>query len=186
MLKRDLRLSHFEYRAALSPKQQQAKSLRIAERCLQMPIWDHSIYHLFLSIPGKGEVDTSFLKQIIWDKGGMVAVPKMEPGRQLSHYYLKPDTALASNTWGVPEPLAGKMLDARELDVVFLPLLAFDKKGYRVGYGGGYYDRFLDACRQNVLKIGISYFPPVEQIDDLHPGDIPMDYCVTPEAVFSF
>ena len=154
--------------------------------CLELPIWDKAIYHLFLSIPHKGEVDTSFLRAVVLEKGGRIAVPKVEPERRLSHYFLEQDSMLKSNTWGVPEPVEGETLEATEVDVVFLPLLAFDRKGYRVGYGGGYYDRFLSGCRSGIPKIGLSFFAPADRIDDLHANDIRMDYCVTPESVFSF
>ena len=186
MLKRDLRLSHYELRATLSPEEIRRKSLAIAEQCRELPIWGKTIYHMFLSIPHKGEVDTSFLRAVVLEEGGRIAVPKVEPGRQLSHYILEEDPILKSNTWGVPEPVSGETLKDSEVDAVFLPLLAYDIQGYRVGYGGGYYDRFLSGCRAGIPKIGLSFFDPVERIDDLHADDIRMDYCVTPDSVFSF
>jgi 5-formyltetrahydrofolate cyclo-ligase len=67
-----------------------------------------------------------------------------------------------------------------------MPLLAFDSKGDRVGYGKGYYDRFLAACRKDVLKIGLSYFPPVSSIDDIEIFDKKLDFCITPERVYAF
>lgn len=186
MLKRDLRLSYLAHRAALSDENIRLQSEAITALCLTLPIWAYATYHIFLSIPSKGEVDTRFMMAAIREKGGKIAVPKIAPGRQLSHHHLEENTILRENAWGIPEPEGSATVRATDIDVVFLPLLAFDRKGYRVGYGGGYYDRFLAACRPDVIKVGLSFFAPVDAIEDLHPEDIAMDYCVTPEKIFSF
>ncbi|MDH3493028.1 MAG: 5-formyltetrahydrofolate cyclo-ligase, partial [Acidobacteriota bacterium] len=72
------------------------------------------------------------------------------------------------------------------LDFVLVPLLCFDRRGHRVGYGGGYYDRFLAKVRPDCLKIGLSFFGPVDEIEDVHEGDIRLDYCVMPERIYDF
>ena len=186
MLKRDLRLSHQSLRAALSKKEAGQRSQDIANRCLGLPIWSASLYHIFLSIPHKREVDTSFLQAGIRQRGGAIAVPRVEAKGSLSHILLREDTPLRPNALGIPEPVGGLEVKEKQIDVVFLPLLAFDKNGFRVGYGGGFYDRFLSLCRPEVVKIGLSFFPAVPAIADLHAGDIPMDYCVTPDIVYAF
>jgi 5-formyltetrahydrofolate cyclo-ligase len=73
-----------------------------------------------------------------------------------------------------------------EIDLVFVPLLCVDKKGNRVGYGKGYYDKFLKECRRDIIKIGFSYFEPVEKIDDVNRYDVKLNYCITPESFYSF
>ncbi len=73
-----------------------------------------------------------------------------------------------------------------EIDLVLVPLLAFDKNGSRVGYGKGHYDKFLSQCRDDVIKIGLSFFDPADQIDDINQFDISLNYCVTPHQVFEF
>nr|MCU0396414.1 5-formyltetrahydrofolate cyclo-ligase [Chitinophagaceae bacterium] len=90
------------------------------------------------------------------------------------------------SSFGVEEPLTGKPVDPGMIDLVFVPLLAFDKKGYRVGYGKGYYDRFLKRCRPDVMTLGLSLFPPVEAIGDLHTNDVPLKYCITPHKIYAF
>lgn len=103
----------------------------------------------------------------------------------MEHFELKRDTQLIENTWGIPEPLdANHCTDTP--DVVFIPLLAFDFEGNRVGYGKGYYDRYLYTLPSNVLKIGISLFAPVEYIDDSDEFDIQLDYCITTKLVYDF
>ena len=186
MLKDTLRLHFAEQRNSLPPETREQKSLAIANRCLQLPIWKHQYYHLFLSIPDKNEVDTSFLLTILQGKDKDIVVPKVGRGGKLHHFLLTDATVFKTSNWGIPEPVSGVQIAPDQLDVVFLPLLAFDLGGYRVGYGGGFYDRFLAQCREEVLKVGLSYFDPVEKISDLHSGDMRMDYCVTPKRIYSF
>lgn len=90
------------------------------------------------------------------------------------------------NRFGILEPSGNTILNAADIDLVLVPLLCFDKQGYRVGYGKGFYDKFLAGCRPDALKIGLSYFEPIDKIADRNDFDIPLDYCVTPETVYGF
>ncbi|MEO6916760.1 MAG: 5-formyltetrahydrofolate cyclo-ligase [Chitinophagaceae bacterium] len=96
------------------------------------------------------------------------------------------ETEYQLNHYGISEPLHGQVIDAYEIDAVFIPLLAFDNSGYRVGYGKGYYDRYLENCRPDVLKIGFSYFEPVSAIDDINEYDVPLNVCITPNRLYEF
>ncbi len=144
------------------------------------------MFHIFMSVVEKREVDTSFLIGLLRENGKQIAVPKMGPNGSLAHLLLTEDTPLIPNHWGIPEPAKGSPVAAETIDVVFVPLLAFDEKGNRVGYGGGYYDRFLNFCREDVVSVGLSLFGPVPEISDLHPGDVPLSYVVCPERVYAF
>jgi 5-formyltetrahydrofolate cyclo-ligase len=93
---------------------------------------------------------------------------------------------LGRNKYDIPEPIHGKIVPALEIDAVFIPLLGFDVNGNRVGYGKGFYDRFLSECRPDVVKIGLSFFDPVEKINDLNKYDIPLDLCITPGKIWDF
>jgi 5-formyltetrahydrofolate cyclo-ligase len=70
--------------------------------------------------------------------------------------------------------------------MIIIPLLAFDEKGYRVGYGKGFYDRYLKECREDCLKIGLSYFEAVPSVDDAAEFDVPLDFCITPQRTYVF
>ena len=70
--------------------------------------------------------------------------------------------------------------------MVFVPLLVFDQQGHRVGYGMGYYDRFLVQCSETTLKVGLSFFDPVSKIEDIKTHDIALDFALTPEGIFTF
>lgn len=96
------------------------------------------------------------------------------------------ETDFIDNTYGIPEPVNGEALHPSAIDMVFVPLLAFDKSGYRVGYGKGYYDRFLKHCRPDVLAVGFSYFDAIDKIEDTDQFDVPLSHCITPHKVYEF
>lgn len=186
MLKRDLRLSHLQLRDQLSKSEVLLKSKDILRQSRYLPIWDCETFHIYLSIPEKREVDTAPLISQLKQEGKRLAIPKIIGNGLLEHYLLEQNTELEKNSWGIPEPVAGQVVSPEEIDVVFVPLLACDNRGNRVGYGGGFYDRFLARCRPETLFVGLSFFAPVFEITDVEPTDLPLDYCVTPEGIIKF
>ena len=96
------------------------------------------------------------------------------------------ETVFEKNAWGVSEPAHGIAGNKKGIDWILVPLLAFDNKGYRVGYGKGFYDSFLAGCRPDCLKFGFSFFDPVDRIDDINSHDIPLDICITPGSIYHF
>ena len=96
------------------------------------------------------------------------------------------DTRFRKNGYDVYEPEDGVVVNPAGIDMIFVPLLSFDKKGFRVGYGKGFYDRYLSQCRKECLKIGFSYFEPLDAIDDTSEFDVPLNLCVTPTTVYVF
>lgn len=96
------------------------------------------------------------------------------------------DTPFHKNEWNIHEPLNNEILAPAALDMVFVPLLAVDEKGYRVGYGKGFYDRYLAECLPDCIKVGFSYFDPVPVISDTDGFDVPLDLCITPQNVYVF
>lgn len=96
------------------------------------------------------------------------------------------DTPFEKKALNIYEPDEGMMMPAAGIDMIFVPLLAFDKRGYRVGYGKGFYDKYLVQCRKDCIKAGFSYFEPLDRIDDHHDFDVPLDLCITPQNVYVF
>ena len=92
----------------------------------------------------------------------------------------------ATNKYGIDEPAEGYVVDPASLDLVLVPLFIFDRKGTRVGYGKGFYDRFLPGCRKDCVKVGVSYFEPVDRIEDAQDFDVPLDFCISPQSVYVF
>jgi len=187
MLKHELRKKYKNLRAEISPDQASDFSLILANHVLQIPIWDFFYFHIFLSIEDKNEVDTLPLITLLQGRDKHVIVPKMTGSTSMDNYLLTDSTSLKKNSWGIPEPVDGFWVPEEKIDVVFVPLLAFDSQGNRVGYGKGYYDTFLRKCRKDTLKIGLSFFPAEDDlIKDVHENDVKLDYCITPSKVYAF
>ncbi|MBT8183652.1 MAG: 5-formyltetrahydrofolate cyclo-ligase [Eudoraea sp.] len=186
MLKKELRLNFTSLRKELSKEQQEIGSLAIARHVNQLPIWQYQYFHLFLQIPERKEIDTSYILTILQAKDKHVIVPKISGPSKLKNYLLTDSTVFKKNQWNIPEPVEGISVPSNKIEVVFVPLLAFDLKGNRVGYGKGFYDNFLSECSSDVIKIGLSFFEAVEVITDVHKSDVALNYCVTPENIYSF
>lgn len=185
MNKDELRYKYKAFRENLSTSEIEELSLQIANQSLQLDIWKFEFYHIFLSIAKHKEINSEYILQIIFGKDGNVVVPKVK-GDELEHYLLTDSTKLKLSKWEIPEPENGIKIDPNQIDVVFMPLLAYDKTGNRIGYGKGFYDKFLSDCRPETLKIGLSFFDPEEQHIEVSKHDIKLDYCVTPNNIYSF
>jgi 5-formyltetrahydrofolate cyclo-ligase len=96
------------------------------------------------------------------------------------------DGLFIKNKFNILEPIAGDIVPPDQLDIIFVPLIAFDVRGYRVGYGKGYYDRYLAQCRPDARKIGFSFFDAVEYIEDIDEFDVPLNFCITPRSIYEF
>lgn len=189
MQKEELRKIYREKRAALGQSEMSKLQDLLLIRFQQAPLPFITVLHRFLPAQGKHEVDTEPLANWLsfCNPGLVQLVPKVNTAsNQLQHYPLKDDTILILNEWGIPEPENGPEIDPEEIDLVLIPLLAFDKTGQRVGYGKGYYDRFLASCRPDCIKTGLSFFPPADNITDTNTFDIAMDICITPERIYEF
>ena len=184
MSKMALRQKYKALRESLSTSGIDEMSLEIANQALKLDIWDHEFYHVFLSITKHKEGNTEYLLQIIFGKDANAVIPKVK-FEELEHFLLTDSTKLIPSKWGIPEPEKGIKIDPSQIDVVFLPLLAYDKAGNRIGYGKGFYDKFLFNCRPETFKVGLSFFEPEEHIQ-ASSHDIRLDYCVTPQSIFKF
>ncbi len=189
MTKADLRTIYKQKRNLISPTERSKLSdlLLINFQKLDLPYIQ--CVHSYLAMYDKTEIDThQILGYLEFSNPGLqIIVPKIniETG-QMEHYIYNDDTELSMNDFGIAEPVNGEKVAVNSIDVVLTPLIAFDKNGYRVGYGKGFYDKFLHQCRDDVIKIGLSFFDAEETIDDLSQFDIPLDYCVTPQTVYRF
>ncbi|PJJ53096.1 5-formyltetrahydrofolate cyclo-ligase [Hymenobacter chitinivorans] len=190
MLKSDLRWQMLAWRRAMSDLELATRSQQVAARLFKETyLTQLRAVHVFLPIQRQRELDTWGIIRRFWREFPQVrvVVPVMqEDGLSLRHYLLTPQTELVENAWDVPEPLNAEEVMPEELDAVLLPLLAFDEAGNRVGYGKGFYDRFLLQCRPDVLLIGLSLEDPVLRIADAWEGDVRLHCCVTPTRVWRF
>jgi 5-formyltetrahydrofolate cyclo-ligase len=187
MLKKALRTKYKALRNELTEIEIEEKSLAIANEILKLPIWKKTYFHVFLPIEEQKEVNTEFILHLLSGKDKEIVISKSDfETREMTHFLLTDNTRIQKNEYNIPEPVDGLEVPATKIDVVFVPLLAFDKKGNRVGYGKGFYDKFLSQCRPETIKIGLSFFEPEELISDIFESDVLLDYCVTPSGVNEF
>ncbi|MXN91370.1 5-formyltetrahydrofolate cyclo-ligase [Flavobacterium sp. Sd200] len=187
MTKQELRQKYKAMRNALPIDRIEAGSLAIANLLLQLDIWGKTYFHLFLSIETQKEVHTDVILNILAGKDKEVIVSRSDfDCCTMVHYLLTDNTRLVISPYGIPEPVEGIEVPSNKMDVVFIPLLAFDTKGHRVGYGKGFYDRFLEECKPNVIKIGLSLFEAEENDIPYNDTDIALDYCITPKNIYRF
>ena len=185
--KTELRLEYKGLRHLLSDIDIEEKSLAVANKILTLPIWENTFFHIFLPITEQKEVNNEFILHILSGKNKEIIVSKADfASRKMTHFLLTDNTKIRKNEYNIPEPVDGIEVPSHKIDVVFVPLLAFDKKGHRVGYGKGFYDKFLSECKPDIIKIGLCFFAPEELITDIFKGDIKLDYCVTPDSIYSF
>ncbi len=157
---------------------------------LQGRDWSDMKYvHTFLPIVAHNEPDMwqfiDFLR-LYFPSSHIVVSRANAANYVMDNFLLTEGVTLKKNAWGIVEPVDGEKIDEKLLDAVIVPLLIADQHGNRVGYGKGFYDRFLAKCRKDCIKIGISYFEPVASIIDVGPFDIPLDTLITPEKTHVF
>jgi 5-formyltetrahydrofolate cyclo-ligase len=183
----EIRKEYKHKRKELAPGQLQTISDQIAFQLFSNFQLARKFVSLFLPIERQFEINT----YQIWEKarefGAQVAIPTTNlENLELKHILFESEEQLTLSAWGIPEPNKGKIIPADKFDFVFVPLLAADLKGNRVGYGKGFYDHFLAKCSPNCQFIGLSHFDLIPQIEDVRPGDIRLHACITPTSVIHF
>jgi 5-formyltetrahydrofolate cyclo-ligase len=190
MKKSELRQIYLDKRRALSPRELADQSRKIAD--IFFASFDLSavkFLHAFLSIDKFHEIDTSPIFERTWSEHSemVLVAPLVEhQNGRMDQVIFHSETSLVQNKWGIPEPVGGISVSAEVLDMVLVPLLCFDRKGHRVGYGKGLYDTLLNLVRKDCITVGLSVFTPVARIDDISAHDVKLQYCVTPNELFVF
>ena len=189
MNKAALRIAYKKKRQQLSNTEIQELSEQIAHRLIDLIAQANPIIHLFLPIKRFNEIDTFLVREIIDQQipgcNWIISKSNFSDG-SLEHFQFDQYTKIKESSFGIPEPLNGEPADLSKVTTVLVPLLAFDKHGNRLGYGKGFYDRFLSECPETCIKIGLSFFEPVEQVLPVDTWDIPLDICITPQEVHYF
>lgn len=194
MKKSELRIKYKKLRQSLSEEEIEEMSVAIANNLLGLPtlpdgrqVWNKTYFHVFLPITEQKEVNTECILHLLSGKDKEIIVSKSDfTTRNMTHFLLTDGTKIKKNCYNIPEPVDGIEVPVTKIDVVFVPLLAYDTKGNRVGYGKGFYDKFLLNCKPETIKIGLSFFEAEEVIDDVFENDVKLDYCVTPKKVYAF
>jgi 5-formyltetrahydrofolate cyclo-ligase len=188
MTKSELRKEYLEKRAVLSANEVASMSTSISDAFFfVVNLATVRNLHCYLPIDKFNEPDTRVIFERVWQEFPelITTVPRIDFATgELASVLYSSTCPIVQNKWGVNEPEGGTVVHPEAIDLAIVPLLCFDEAGYRVGYGKGYYDRFLAKCRPNCLKVGLSFFPPVEKIEDTDEFDVPLDLFTTPEDIY--
>ena len=191
MKKSELRKLYLSKRKAISVEEMAIKSQQIADLFFQnFDLLAIKNLHIFLPIIKHNEIDTWLiikeLKQNFLEIN--IIIPKVIQEKSELENYLLDEENLTENPWGILEPSGQNQekILPEQIDLVIIPLLIFDINGNRVGYGKGFYDRFLQQCRPKTLKIGVCLEEPIEMIEDTNEFDIKMNFCITPNKIYRF
>ena len=185
----ELRKIYREKRRALSVEEFHNLNKQLVAQVKQLDLSRLSTVHLFLPIQGNREPDTYAIAHWLrtaYPRIQLVLSKSNTETYSMQHVVWDEKTVLKANRWGIPEPENGAPVSPTAIDAVFVPLLADDQQGHRVGYGKGFYDRFLSECRSGTSKIGLSLFQAVTAITDVNEHDIVLDTCVTPHRIWWF
>lgn len=190
MTKQELRQLYLQKRQALSEGEYAQLNFQLYQNFFaNVDLSFVNVLHTFLPITLKREVDTWLIVDRIRREYPhiRISIPKVNnQTSELENFYFEGLHQIATNAWGIQEPNQGIPTPPEKIDMVLVPLLAFDKNGNRIGYGKGYYDRFLSTCRPYCKKIGLSLFTVEDKIADATNLDIELDQCITPTGILSF
>jgi 5-formyltetrahydrofolate cyclo-ligase len=188
MTKKELRKILLEQRMKLSTRQRQTGQDMILIQFQHLPLPYLQYLHAYQSMDERNEPDTeplvSFLK--FRNPGLKRAVPRIMGDKDLAHVLVDDHTEWEVNAYGIQEPAEGEDIAATMFDLVLVPMAGCDLYGNRIGYGKGYYDRFLALCRPDCIKVGISFLSPLEYPVPVDPWDVKLDYCITPQQIYAF
>jgi 5-formyltetrahydrofolate cyclo-ligase len=177
MKKAEIRKIVLAQRTELTEKEFRERSQRVIETLTSLLTPGKTIAS-FKAIPYRNEISLDSLE-------GNFAFPRVISAAEGTMEMVLA-AEFANSDWGIPEPVGGSVVKSTDFDIILIPLLAFDKKGQRVGYGKGFYDRYLALCRPGCLKIGISLFEPVDLIEEVESHDIPLNIAICPAKLYDF
>lgn len=191
MKKKDIRRYYKEKRQELTASQINKMDDLMLIHFQQLPIDIPSSIMTYAAMEHLKEFNPQLITDYCYFKNPnqILSYPVMNEQQEISEMIsmaVDEETLFETNEFGIAEPIDGKKIMPGSIEMLIVPLLGFDTKGYRVGYGKGYYDRFLKKCNTDCIKVGFSYFDPVDVIEDINTFDIPLDFCITHEKFFEF
>ena len=183
MLKGEWRSTYKKLLAKCSSFEHDTYTNRIVHSLYSHDIWKNA-HTIGITISRHPEIETKGIIERAWKESKNIVIPKCEPRtHKMEFYYYRPNTVLESVYSGLKEPLPDKenKVDSSQIDVMIVPGLVFSKAGYRIGFGGGYYDRYLASF--NGTKISLSYTIQIRDDIPVDKFDIPVDYLFTDQGV---
>jgi 5-formyltetrahydrofolate cyclo-ligase len=187
MLKKDLRKKYLKKRFEINELDIDIQSNEILDILNSKFDFSNKTISLFLPIKSKHEINTFCFLNYFLNQNVKISIPKsIFETFDIIHYEFENLSQLQLNEYNIPEPTHGNVVNEMEFDIVFVPLLTIDRRGFRVGYGKGFYDRFLSKCKKECLFIGLYLFEELEEIEDLNEFDTPLHFCITPTQILKF
>jgi 5-formyltetrahydrofolate cyclo-ligase len=189
MTKKQLRLSMQKKRKMLDLPHQHQLLAGMVSHFQKIPFADFKAILSYNPIPNKIEVPAPLFEEALQDFSldFQICYPAADFSSGAMQAYAD-DNQLewAEAGFGLTQPKAGTTVPPDAIDLILVPLLAFDKRGHRLGYGKGFYDRYLRYCRPDAIKIGLSWFEPLDELPEISALDVPLNYCVTPQELYVF
>ena len=187
MLKKEVRKKYKELRNLLSSQEIDTLSLQCIKNLMDnIPLAEKNI-GVFLPIKHAKEPNLFlFLNEFNLLQTRIYAPISNQETFEMDFYRVLSKQDLSIGAFGIPEPKNTQIIDPMDLDVILLPLMAFDNSGHRIGYGKGFYDRYLNRTKKELITIGISLFDVIETFDDVDSFDVPMTHCSTPQRFIDF
>ena len=177
-------------RKSLTDQERNDMSEAIAKRYLECFVIERpKVVHLFLPIVNLLEVNTMLILEHLntyYPEVKTVTSIIADDQSTLLTVEVRYDSLMVKNEWGIPEPANRMFCNEKEIDEVLTPLLAVDLKGFRVGYGKGFYDRFFERCSSHVKKTGLNYFKPISELVVHDTWDIALTRLIEPESIILF
>jgi len=189
MQKKELRTFFLQKRQSLTDEQIESESINIFNLLTLNFNLNGLNICTFLPIKKKNEINTFKLLTYIEKYNFKLFITKWHiENNELTIHNFNSKDDLITNKFGIPEPKEINIIEVpNEISIVLVPLLCFDKKGNRVGYGKGVYDQFLKKFNKSkTIFIGLSFFNPIDEISDINEYDVKLNYCITPNKIYHF
>jgi 5-formyltetrahydrofolate cyclo-ligase len=190
MTKAELRKFYLNERLSLSNEDLEQYNRGILENFFSQLEFDAvKVLHSFLPMENTKEPDTwQIINRVKKEFPRIrISIPKINvQSLEIENFFFEGPDQLKTNAWGIPEPDYGQPTSSDEIDMVLVPMLIADQRGHRVGYGKGFYDKFLATCKASCVPVGLCFYEPIARIDDVNELDMPLTHCATPVKVHHF
>ena len=189
MIKKEIRKLYLAKRKALSMAEMHGRIAQMISNFENINLPEFKTLLSYKPIEAKNEINSYFFEEVLMQTNPDLGLCYPQANFEIGSMQAFADDEILeweNTTFGLEQPASGTKISAHEIDLIFVPLIALDERGYRVGYGKGFYDRYLAKCRPDAITIGFSFFDPLPGIDDVNQWDVPLKYGVTPQRMYEF
>lgn len=189
MIKNTVRKEFLERRMNILEEDLKQQTTSIASNFRKLILPPARYLLSYNALVSRREFDVSVCEEILKEQNPImrIAWPRIHIDMlDMEAGLVEKDGLFTKNRFNILEPISGDIVPPEQLDIIFVPLIAFDLRGFRVGYGKGFYDRYLAQCREDAVKVGFSYFDAIEYIEDINEFDVPLNFCITPRRIYEF